>query len=118
MGIDGHPSMVSRIANLSKLDVALVIEAPGNLNMPTICTANLGSTRRRWPPSTPPGARTSPWAAPLPNCAALVAIELPPGGHHLGVELGTRLGFQCHRPLPTIAGADEQSVGAKSNSMA
>ena len=44
--------------------------------------------------------------------------ELPQGGHHLGVELGHRLGFQCHRPLPTVAGADEQSVGAKSNSMA
>jgi len=45
-------------------------------------------------------------------------MELPPGGHHLGAELGTRLGFQCHRPLPTVAGADEPSVGAKSNSMA
>ncbi|HEY4990814.1 MAG TPA: hypothetical protein VII33_01880 [Nakamurella sp.] len=60
VGIDGHPSMVSRIANLSKLDVALVIEADGNMNM----HAELGSARRRWPPSTPPGARTSPWAAP------------------------------------------------------
>jgi hypothetical protein len=30
-------------------------------------------------------------------------MELPPGGHHLGAELGHRLGFQCHRPLPTVA---------------
>ena len=47
VGIDGHPSMVSRIANLSKLDVALVIEADGNLNMPaagTSCCQN----RRTW----------------------------------------------------------------------
>ena len=29
-----HPSVVSRIATLSKPDVALVIEANGNLNMP------------------------------------------------------------------------------------
>jgi len=58
--LKSHPSVGSRIANLSKLDVALVIEADGNMNM----HAELGSARRRWPPSTPPGARTSPWAAP------------------------------------------------------
>ena len=45
VGIDGHPSMVSRIANLSKLDVALVIEADGNMNMHEICPADLGPPR-------------------------------------------------------------------------
>src|SRR5450756_52800 len=107
--------MVSRIATHSKPDVALVIEADGNMNMPAefgFAPGDVGRRRHRPALELVPGRCLEPrvprWSRWSSRRAAITSAQ------NWATDSGSSA---TARSQPSL-GADEPPVGAKSSSMA